>query len=444
MIRPWITRSLVLIVLLLSPAESLSSPLLGLAGDLGIGMVDDTASSTIQAGLDIQEGQLFISFFGRVRLLLEDNDERSVLRERDWDESSDFVHILRTLKYSRQFKPIYLEVKVGELLGHTLGHGTLVRDYSSIADPDHQHTGLRFSVVHERFEVEGLLDNFIRPAVVALRVAATPFKSLPGMKFAVTSVLDPTAPVEVKRDEKGRRAVDEAWNLQSRTEVLPLLGVEVSYAVESKETGRIEPYVAGGTTFLGGGFHGGLLGQINLAGKTDWIIGFQGEYHYSSGGYNPTHVDTFYDIERHQAGLTFDDHREAVGDDRSTKYAGLARGIYGGHGGMVQLGLSLGRLARGKIGYAHRPGPDAHRVWARISSTPIPRLNLGLLLMMRGLESDHGVAGGVAAMAEGRFRITQNLYGLAQYSRTWSLDEHSRYFGITQAFNLSVGANLDV
>ena len=442
--RLLITRVLVLCCLLFMPAKSLSSPLLGLAGDLGIGMVDNTASSTIQAGLDIQEGQLFISFFGRVRLLLDDHEEKGVLRDRDWDEPSDFVHILRTLKYSRQFKPIYLEVKVGELLGHTLGHGTLVRDYSSISDPDHQHTGLRFLVSHARFEVEGLLDNFISPAVAGLRLTVSPFKALPGLRMGITSVLDPTAPVEVKLDKQGRRAVDSAYNLQSRTQVLPLLNADISYTIDSPGKGRLEPYVAGATSFFGGGFHGGLLGQISVMGKADWILGFQGEYTYSSGGYTPTHIDTFYDIERHQAGLTFDNPREAVADDRSTKMAGLARGIYGGHGGMVQLGASMGRFLRGKIGYAHRPGPDAHRVWTRISSSPIPRLNLGLLLMMRGLDSPHGVAGGVAAMAEGRFRITQNIYGLCQYSRTWSLDERTRYFGMLQAFNISLGANLDV
>ena len=444
MIRPRITRVLVLISLLLTPAESLSSPLLGLAGDIGIGVVDNTATSTIQAGLDIQEGKLLISFFGRVRIMLHNNEEHGILRDRDWDEASDFVHILRTLKYSRQFKPVYLEVKVGELLGYTLGHGTLLRDYSSIADPDHQHTGLRFLVAHDRFEVQGLLDNFINPAVVGLRLGVTPFKAVPGLKVGVTSVLDPSAPVEVKLDDEGRRAVDSAWNLQSRSQVLPLLSADISYALDSPGKGRLEPYVAGATSFFGGGFHGGLLAQLSVAGKADWILGIQGEYHYSSAGYAPTHIDTFYDIDRHQAGLTFDNPREAQADHRSPKLAGLARGIYGGHGGMVQLGLSLGRLARGKLGYAYRPGPDAHRVWARISSTPIPRLNLGLLLMMRGVESPHGVAGGVAAMAEGRIRITQNIYGLCQYSRTWSLDERTRYFGMLQLFNFSVGANLDV
>jgi len=438
--RQKITRTAFILTLLLTPALAGASPLLGLAGDLGIGSVDDTASATIQAGLDIQEGRLMITLFGRVRLMLHNHDEEGALRQRDWDEASDFVHILRTLRYSRQFSSVTLDAKMGEMLGHTLGHGTLMRDYSNISDPDHQHTGLTLRVSNERFEVEALLDNFVRPAVVALRGAVSPFKGrLRGLKLGGTVVMDPTAPVAVRSDDQGRRAVDSAYNLQSDTRVLALMGLDASYRLERKGLGSVEPYVDLGTSLMGMGVHLGAMGQLRVGQDGNIIVGLQGEYRYSSAGHAPAYFTTFYDVERHQAGLTFKDARKANAGHRNTKLAGMARGLYEGHGGLVQAGVQMGQRVRAKVGYGYRPGPDAHQLWLRLSAQPRQRLNLGVMLMMRGLESPHGVANGVVAAAEGRVRITDNLYGLAQYSRTWSLQERSRYFGVLQAFNISAG-----
>lgn len=445
MMRQFTTRALVLFTLFLAPAESLATPLLGIAGDLGFGALDDTAATTIQAGLDVQEGRLAVALFGRVRLMLSDQEEVGAIRRRDWDEASDFVHILRTLRYSRQFQTFNLDVRVGEVMAHTLGHGSLMRDYSNISDPDHQHTGLSFRLAHPRFEVEALLDNFIRPGVAALRGTVSPLSGQwgRGFKLGASLAMDPTAPVAVQVDEKGRRAMDAAYNLQSDTRVLTMMEVDASYRLHRHDLGMIEPYVDVATSFMGMGVHAGAVGQVRLGPDGEYILGLQAEYHYSGAGYAPAYMTTFYDVERHQAGLAFRDPRQANSSNRNTKYAGMARGLYEGHGGLVQLGLEVGQKVRAKVGYGFRPGPDAHQMWVRFSSQASRRLNVGLLLVMRGLEAENELANGVVAAAEARFRLTDNVYGLAQYSRTWTLNERTRYFGILQSFNLSAGYNWD-
>ena len=432
----------ILTLLMLSPTASAApvSRALAVAGDAGFGGVGGKAFTTIQTGLDIREGNLSLGLFGRVRILTQEADNEDVVRRRDWDEPSDYVHLLRYLQYRHDFEKVFMEAQVGEMLGITLGHGTLVRDYSNVADPDHPHAGLRFKVSHDMFDVVGMVDNLIQPSVVATRVGVRPLPFLKRFAVGASFVTDPMAPVQIRRDVSGQREVDSAWNLQADTEPLLLMGLDLSYRFGDVKSGQIEPYVDVNTSFLGVGAHLGALGSIPL-GKSKATLSFQVEYRGGSAGYAPGHVDTFYDVARQQAGLTISDPRSAQVDHRAPMLAGLARGAYGGHGVLLQTGLAIKRLGQFKVGYTHRPGPDENTVWVRLSTQPIPRLNLGTLVLMRGLGGPHADANGVVAMAEGRYRITDNFYTLAQYSRSWSLQEDTRYFGIMQSFNLSIGAN---
>lgn len=417
---------------------------LSLAGDFGFGGVGGKAYTTIQTGLDIQEGNLTLGLFGRVRILIQESDNARVVRERDWDEPSDYVHILRYLQYQRTFGSVTVKARVGEMLGVTLGHGTLLRDYANVSDPDHPHSGLRFAVSHEMFDVVGLVDNFIRPGVVATRAAARPFKSLRAFELGASMVLDPTAPLQVRTEDHSAhgdlRQVDSAWNLQADTEVLCLLGLDASYTFGDTKRGQLTPYLDVNTSLLGAGVHLGAKGRVPL-GKSKARISFQVEYRGGSAGYAPGHVDTFYDVSRHQAGLTFSQPRQATVQHRTPMLAGLARGAYGGHGVLAQTALSHKRLGSLKLGYTHRPGPDTNNLWIRLSARPWDRLTIGALVYLRGLGGPHDDANGVVALAEGRVRITDNLYGLAQYTRSWYLEPDTRYYGIMQSFNLSVGAN---
>ncbi len=418
---------------------------LGLAGDLGFGAMGSDAYTTLQAGMDIHEGRLALGLFGKVRILMQqaEGDEEAI-RRRDWDEVSDYVHIMRNVDYARDFGEVTLDARAGELYGFTLGHGSIIRDYSNIADMDHPHTGLRMNVRHDRFEVEAVLDNLVRPAVVAGRVAARPFAGLRDLCFGLSGAMDPTAPFQVRTQLDGQRVVDVAWNLQSETRVMGLTGLDISYLFGSEQEGTLQPYLDVNTSFFGAGAHVGFFGRLPLPRGE---LGFQAEYNGSSTGYAANYMGTFYDIERQQAGLALEDPTRSRRDDRDPKLAGLGRSIYGGHGALVQAGLKLQDLgatrlqAQLRAGYAYIPGPDANQVWVRLNTQPFSRLDLGLMLYMRGLGGPYPDENGVVALAEGRYRITRNLYGLAQYSRTWSLREDTRYFGVLQVFNLSVGAN---
>ena len=400
---------------------------------------------TIQSGVDLREGNLALGLFGRVRLLMQDDPRSGVVRSRDWDEASDFAHILRYLTYHRTFAssagPLRFQAGAGELLGFTLGHGTLVRDYSNISDPDHPHSGIVLGLAGEQFAATAMVDNFVNPSVIAGRVEVQPLKSLGPLRLGSSFVIDPQAPLQAARAAGARRELDDTYVLTSTRKVLALMGADVEYTLGSDARGSVTPYMDLNVTLLGDvGYHAGATGRLPL-GDTGATLRGQLEYRVGTSGYVPAHVETFYDIERYQAGLAFDRPLDASVDERATRLAGMARGSFGGQGLLAQAGVELPRRFTTKLGVSYRPGPDPVSLWWRASTRPIERLDLGLLLVLRGLAGDHAVADGLMTMVEGRFRITDNIYSLAQYARTWVVDGYTTYYGLVHSLNVSVGAN---
>ena len=78
------------------------------------------------------------------------------------------------------------------------GHGTLIRDYSNVADPDHPHAGLHLRVGGERWRFEAALDNLIDPSVVAARVSARPVSKARALQVGASLVIDPRAPLQIE------------------------------------------------------------------------------------------------------------------------------------------------------------------------------------------------------------------------------------------------------
>lgn len=415
----------------------------GVAGDAGFGALDGQAYATLQAGIDLREGKLELGVLGRVRLLVQEADDgQAVLRERDWDEASDFVHILRYLRYERRFGGVTVGAALGEETGLTLGHGSVVRGYTNLGDPDHLHTAAGVRVEHELFKVAAFVDNIIRPGLVALRGEAWPVPGVPELRFGVTGAMDPTAPLQVKRDGAGARMVDDAWNLQSETRVTGALGVDLGYRLGKPKTGQIEPYIDINTSFYGVGTHVGVI-AVAPVGQTGLRIGIQGEYRAGTGGYAPTYFGIFHDVDRHQAGLTITDPGQADRLERGPKQAALMAEAFGGHSGMGQIALGFRDVARFKATYDYRPGPDAHTLTLKLSTRPIQALNVGAMVHLRGLGGPKDDANGAAATAEARYRITNHLYALAQYTRLWTLKEDTRHYAIDQAFNIGAGGTWD-
>jgi hypothetical protein len=417
-------------------AADASERLLALGVDAGVGAFGADATATFQTGLDVREGNLAFGLYGRVRLLLSGGDAGSV-RPRDFDEASDYVHILRYLHYRRRFGTVAFRFGAGEVLGLTLGQGTLLRDYSNVADPDHPQAGALLELDVGPFALRAVLDNLIDPALVAGRLAWRP-RALERLAVAASVAVDPRAPNRVLLDSAGQRSIDSAYNLTAQSEVLVLSGIDVSYRFGDIGSAAATPYAAANTSWHGMGFHLGLLGRVAL---TDSAIDLtaQVEYRGTTGGYAPGYFGPFYDLERYQAGLTFRDPDLAPAAQRTTALANLLEGRHAGHGVLGQIGLEAGEPLQAKLGYSYHPGPQGHRFWLRASTSPIEPLSVGAMIALLGVGAGLQGADGLTILSEARYRFGKHLYALAQLARVWALDAQTRYFAPLHSFNLGLG-----
>lgn len=417
----------------LARAESLFA----LGADAGLGSVGTTPHAALAAAIDLREGNLALGVAGRIRLALSGEGGSGPLRRRDFDEASDFVHLLRYFDFQRRFGNVAVSFGAGELRGFTLGHGSLLRDYSNIADPDHLHAGARLELKHEVFDLTLMLDNLARPTVLAGRFALRPFSKLRRLSFGANAVLDTHAPLRFAGPPL-LREVDDAWNLQAaESAVLGLMALDIEYRFGSSHKG-VTPYLDLATSLRGVGLHAGARGRLPL-GDSGVALAGQLEYRLSSGGYAPGYVTTFYDIERQQSSLAFSDPRRA--EVAEAKLTSLEAKRFGGHGGLAQLGVDAGRRARLRLGYRYHPGPDGSQAWLRLVTEPTTRLTLGALLVVRALGQASQDAEGWAALAEARYRFTPYLYTTANFTRSWALADSTRSYAPLTSFNIGVGGS---
>ena len=116
----------------------------------------------------------------RFRLLDKSPKDRSILRKQDWDEASDWMRLLAYFRYGHVGSPLY--IRVGELTGVSLGHGTIVSRYYNNVNMDHYQGGIYTYFDQDLIGGEVIVDNILGPEMVATRLFTRPingYRKLP-------------------------------------------------------------------------------------------------------------------------------------------------------------------------------------------------------------------------------------------------------------------------
>lgn len=140
-----------------------------LAGALGVGAFGARPQSTFDLGVDLARGELAVGLGARLRLVAGEG-----AREEEWDEPSELVRILRHASYRGE----RVAVAVGPLAGVTLGHGAVVAGHTTGLHLDHGRSGAHLKADLGPVRAEGVVDDLVAPALVAVRAAWTPRSSL--------------------------------------------------------------------------------------------------------------------------------------------------------------------------------------------------------------------------------------------------------------------------
>jgi len=107
--------------------------------DAGFGWAgeDGFALILLEQGLSYGGFDLVLSGPLRFRIIDEAPEEDGVLRDQDWDEPSDFARIARRIAFARRWDDGELNVRIGELNGVGVGHGSAADHYFISTDMDH-------------------------------------------------------------------------------------------------------------------------------------------------------------------------------------------------------------------------------------------------------------------------------------------------------------------
>lgn len=327
-----------------------------LGGAAGIGMVggDWYATLTLQFSLDRDYWGFGVGVPLRLRLV--DNDPKSdnfasLIRKEDWDEFSDFLRILRYVYVGDRTKtgPFYL--RVGELSGLSLGHGTIVHRFSNGFDVDRYRLGADLAVNVGPVGGELVIGDMARPTDTTLfgvRVHARPLmfdysgggaeapspaggtqpadngapaqtaeaaaeSSGGGLydwrsRFVVglSLISDPTAPLQLKRLAAGGVALDSnAHPIVEKERALIILGFDLGYELLRGAPLSITPYIdLNDITYAdsGWGFHIGVLWNLSVPLLIDTLtVDLKTEYRRVSSEYLSPYFDSTYVVERYDS-----------------------------------------------------------------------------------------------------------------------------------------------
>lgn len=310
------------------------------SGAAGAGVFGTRAAAAADLGIEVTGSDYAMSLGARLRWVSADG-----LRTEDWDEPSEWAALLRYLIYQRppgQRPPgdhgdhgdaIAVSAAAGALGNADLGHGALIRGYTTGLDLDHRRVGAQVRVAGARWQLEGLVDDLVAPRVAGVHVAWQRAGTRHALEAGLSVAADLSAP-----EHMGADAI-----------VLPMAALESRARVHTADqrlAGAVHADLAAIGT-VAGGLHLGASFEALLAGAR---VSARAELQLGMDGYVGGWVGPLYERDRGS--------RDQGIEPRTQLDMARAGGL--GHVGSAFAAAAhhpaLGEL---DLSYARRPGlPD--------------------------------------------------------------------------------------
>jgi len=150
-------------------------------GDVGLGMIGEDLVLRLNLGTEFTFWKFGLGIQAPLNLVVWDQDPEEdliggVIRKRDWDEPSDFLKILRYLRFGQKGELVY--VLIGDLRNVYIGHGTIVGHYYNNTHIDHFRLGLQADLNTDYGGFETIfshLNTDAAPGVAGGRIYIKPF-----------------------------------------------------------------------------------------------------------------------------------------------------------------------------------------------------------------------------------------------------------------------------
>ncbi len=397
-------------------------------GELGFGKLGEDFYLQLTPRLDLNLGKVGLGINVPLNLKVYDADPQGdelwgVVRAEDWDEFSDYLKVIRYVRFGHKHSGDLLYVRVGEIAAE-LGHGTIMTRYMNNVDVDTFRLGSQLDVYTKWGGVETVVGDYGSLAggtpesqLVGARLYVKPYAFVDPDSwlniFAVgtTVVTDANAP-RVRGD-----GLDDDGNFEvARAAPLTVYGFDLEVQALNTDIIKLTPYTD--LNFIsnaGWGFHLGTLFTFRFPIGFELTIPVRLEYRRFRNDYIPAYFSTFYEIERYAfvpAGAAAPPKAQVVADASSD---GGINGYYGdlafSFAGIVQLGAI----------YEDYDGADPN-VAAFLSVPALEVVQFKAYYTrtgVQGLDDLFTLDDRSLLIAEARYEVFTFVYLVGRFSRRW-------------------------
>ncbi|MCB9247392.1 MAG: hypothetical protein H6613_02035 [Ignavibacteriales bacterium] len=230
-------------------------------------------------------------------------DQEGKLRNENFNETSDYLSLIRYLRYGRKNDPFY--TRLGALDYATLGHGSIMYLYNNSPSYDTRKIGLELDLDLDYFGIESVYGTFAESGVFGLRtftrpLLATDLAPIPiigGFEIGATYTTDFNPNAGVTNVEYN--PISEEYVVTKdlgATEIigfdfgLPILRTKILDSDIYFDYAQILNFGNGRSAGILLDFHG--LGLVDVRAKV--------ERRFNGVNYLPAYFNSFYEIERYQ------------------------------------------------------------------------------------------------------------------------------------------------
>ncbi len=271
----------------------------------------------LQGGLGLNwiDGELYYTFhftpeisfadFGVGLDLMLDVDKNGNLRKEDFNTFSDYLGVIRYVRYGFKNDPVY--AKFGALDYYTLGHGSIMYAYNNSPTIDARKTGLTLDIDFGQMGFESIYSSFAEAGILGLRGYVRP------LQFTSLAPIPVIGNLEVGISYAGdynSKAGITAGNFNSTTNnftaaddkgSVNIIGADIGLPLLSSGMVNLTVYADYAKILdYGSGEATGIMGELNPLGLISAHAKL--ERRFNQKHYLPSYFGPLYELERFQLG----------------------------------------------------------------------------------------------------------------------------------------------
>lgn len=230
-----------------------------------------------------------------------DFDKEGKLRKENFNEFSDYLSIIRYVRYGMKNEPVY--IKLGALDYHTIGHGTIMNRYNNSPSFDTRKIGLAADIDFGQFGFESIYGTFGEGGIFGLRGYVRPLQFNPSTDLPILRNIEIGATYAVDFNQyagvlNGNYSASSGeFEITEDNGSLSIIGVDIGFPIIKSSLATLTLYADynkiinfGSGTATGIKFDLEGLGLVSLMAKL--------ERRFNGEKYIPSYFNSFYELDR--------------------------------------------------------------------------------------------------------------------------------------------------